>query len=72
MQLTGMLYDGRLLNRVGFPTPEILGPDASEDDIQALINRHGLIFIKPLFRRGVGWACPITSSLRISRLSSRR
>ena len=54
MQLTGMLYGSKLLDHVGFPTSEILGPDASEDDIQALIDRHGLIFIKPLFRGGVG------------------
>jgi succinyl-CoA synthetase beta subunit len=54
MQLTGMLYGARLLDHVGFPTPEILGPDATEDQIQALIDRHKLIFIKPLFRGGVG------------------
>lgn len=54
MQLTGMLHGSKLLDHVGFPTSEILGPDASEDDIQGLIDRHGLIFIKPLFRGGVG------------------
>ncbi len=54
MQLTGMLHGSKLLDHVGFPTSEILGPDASEDEIQALIDRHGLIFIKPLFRGGVG------------------
>lgn len=40
----------RLLNHVGFPVSEVLGPNASEDEIQGLIDRHGLIFIKPLFR----------------------
>lgn len=54
MQLTGMLYGERLLGHVGFPATTVLGPDASEDDIQGLIDRHGLIFIKPVFKGGVG------------------
>ena len=54
MQITGMLYGSRLLEHVDFPAAEVLGPDASEDDIQSLIDRHKLIFIKPLFRGGVG------------------
>ncbi len=54
MQITGMLHGSRLLAHVGFPCSEVLGPDASEDAIQALIDKHGLIFIKPLFKGGVG------------------
>ncbi len=54
MQVTGMLYGSRLLKHVDFPTPEVLGPDASEDEIQAMLDRHKLIFIKPLFKGGVG------------------
>ncbi len=54
MQLTGMLYGSRLLNYVGFPTAEVLGPEASEDEIQRLIEKHGTIFIKPLFKGGIG------------------
>ena len=54
MQITGMLYGGRLLDFVEFPSAEVLGPDAAEDEIQALIDRHKVIFIKPLFRGGVG------------------
>src|SRR5262252_4307433 len=54
MNLTGMLYGSRLLAHVDFPTSEVLGPGASEDQIQDLINRHKLIFIKPLFKGGVG------------------
>ncbi|MDZ4396062.1 hypothetical protein [Cypionkella sp.] len=54
MQVTGMLTGARLLAHVGFPASEVLGPDATEDQIQALIDRHKLIFIKPLFRGGVG------------------
>jgi succinyl-CoA synthetase beta subunit len=54
MNLTGMLHGSRLLAHVDFPTSEVLGPDASESQIQDLISRHKLIFIKPLFRGGVG------------------
>ena len=54
MQLNGLLYGARLLAHVDFPTSEVLGPGASEDQIQDLIDRHKLIFIKPLFQGGVG------------------
>ena len=54
MQMTGMLHGSRLLQLAGFPVPEVLGPDASEGDIKALIERHGEVFIKPVFKGGVG------------------
>jgi succinyl-CoA synthetase beta subunit len=54
MQITGMLYGARLLKHVDFPATEVLGPGASEDDIQGLLDRHKLIFVKPLFKGGVG------------------
>ena len=54
MQITGMLHGAPLLQHVGFPTSEVLGPGAMEDEIQDLIRRHGLIFIKPVFKGGVG------------------
>ena len=54
MNITGMLHGARLLQYVDFPTSEVLGPGASEGEIQDLIARHGEIFIKPLFRGGVG------------------
>lgn len=54
MQVTGMLHGSRLLRHVGFPVPDVLGPDASEAAIQELIARHGSVFIKPVFRGGVG------------------
>ncbi|CAM3662750.1 ATP citrate lyase citrate-binding domain-containing protein [Polaromonas hydrogenivorans] len=54
MQVTGMLYGARMLQFVDFPTTEVLGPDASEEQIKALIDKHGLIFIKPVFKGGVG------------------
>jgi succinyl-CoA synthetase beta subunit len=54
MQLTGLLHGAPLLRHVDFPTAEVLGPDASEDEILALIRRHGAVFVKPLFKGGVG------------------
>lgn len=54
MQVTGMLYGAQLLKHVDFPTSEVLGPDADEDEIKALIDRHKMIFIKPLFKGGIG------------------
>jgi succinyl-CoA synthetase beta subunit len=54
MQVTGMLYGAKMLQFVGFPTAEVLGPDASEEEIRALIDKHGMIFIKPVFKGGVG------------------
>jgi len=54
MQVTGMLYGAQLLKFAGFPTSEVLGPDASEGDIKSLIERHGEVFVKPVFKGGVG------------------
>ncbi len=54
MQLTGLLWGGKLLKYVGFPAAEVLGPEASVDDIKALIEKHGEVFIKPIFKGGVG------------------
>ena len=54
MQLAGMLYGSRLLDHVGFPAAEVLGPDASEDAIEAMLDRHRMLFVKPVFKGGVG------------------
>lgn len=54
MQITGMLHGAKLLRLVGFPTPEILGPDASEEQLKAMLDQHGELFVKPVFRGGVG------------------
>jgi len=54
MNLTGMLYGSNLLKYVGFPTAEVLGPHAGEEEIQNLIERYGSVFIKPLFKGGIG------------------
>src|ERR1700757_3411904 len=49
-----MLYGAKLLQFAGFPTSEVLGPDASEAEISALIERHGSVFVKPVFKGGIG------------------
>ena len=54
MQVTGMLHGARMLQFVDFPTTEVLGPSASEEEIRALIDKHGMVFIKPVFKGGVG------------------
>ena len=54
MQVTGMLYGSKLLQFVGFPTSEVLGPSASEEELMALIDRCGSVFVKPVFKGGVG------------------
>lgn len=54
MQVTGMFYGSKLLKFGGFPTAEVLGPDASEEQIKALIDRHGSVFVKPMFKGGIG------------------
>ena len=54
MQITGMLHGSKLLQFAGFPAPEILGPGASESEIKSLIDRFGTVFIKPVFKGGVG------------------
>ncbi|HSA91002.1 MAG TPA: ATP citrate lyase citrate-binding domain-containing protein [Burkholderiales bacterium] len=54
MQLTGMLHGSKLLEFVDYPAAEVLGPEASEDQIGALIEKHGSVFVKPIFKGGVG------------------
>ncbi len=54
MNITGMLYGSKLMKHVDFPVTDVLGPSATEDEIQAMIDQHGLVFIKPLFKGGVG------------------
>ncbi len=54
MNITGMLYGAQLLKLVDFPTSQILGPEATEEEIKALIATCGEIFVKPNFRGGVG------------------
>ncbi|MBF0295288.1 MAG: carboxylate--amine ligase [Magnetococcales bacterium] len=54
MQITGMKWGAKLLKYVDFPTAEILGPEASPEEIQALIDKWGGCLIKPIFKGGIG------------------
>jgi succinyl-CoA synthetase beta subunit len=54
MQITGMLWGAKLLKFVDFPTAEILGPQATDEEIRGLIKRWNRILIKPIFKGGVG------------------
>ncbi|MBF0164921.1 MAG: carboxylate--amine ligase [Magnetococcales bacterium] len=54
MQITGMKWGARLLKYVDFPTAEVLGPEATPDEIQALIDRWGGCLVKPIFKGGIG------------------
>jgi hypothetical protein len=54
MQVTGMLYGARMLRFVGFPTSDVLGPAATEDEIKALVDEYGEVIIKPVSR--AAWA----------------
>lgn len=54
MELTGLYHGSRLLQYVDFPCAEVLGPQATEIEIKALIERCGAVFVKPIFKGGVG------------------
>jgi succinyl-CoA synthetase beta subunit len=54
MQLSGMLHGARLLRFAGFPAPQVLGPAATEDEIEDLLDEHRLVFVKPVFKGGIG------------------
>jgi succinyl-CoA synthetase beta subunit len=54
MQLTGLLWGGKLLSKVEYPSATVLGPEASPDEIKDLIKKCGSVFIKPIFKGGVG------------------
>lgn len=54
MQITGMRWGSKLLSYVDFPTAETLGPEATAEEIQALINKYGKVVVKPIFKGGIG------------------
>jgi hypothetical protein len=54
MNVSGMLYGAKMLKLAEFPSSEVLGPEASENEIHSMIERFGSIFIKPIFRGGIG------------------
>ena len=54
MQITGMKWGAKLLKYVDFPTAEILGAEASPEEIQSLIDKYGGVLVKPVFKGGIG------------------
>lgn len=54
MNISGLLYGAKLLDIVEFPRAEMLGPNASDQEIKELITRCGEIFVKPNFQGGIG------------------
>src|SRR5512138_6815 len=54
MELSGLRYGSRLLTLVDFPFAETLGANATNDELQGLLDRHGKIVVKPVFYGGVG------------------
>jgi len=49
-----MLWGAKLLNYVGYPTSEVLGPEATGEQVKDLIDRYGSVLIKPVFKGGIG------------------
>ena len=49
-----MLWGRKLLDLVEYPHSSVRGPEISVDEIKAMIKDHGEVFIKPVFKGGVG------------------
>lgn len=54
MQITGLKWGSKLLKYVDFPTAQVLGPEATKEEIQAMIDKFGGVLVKPIFRGGIG------------------
>lgn len=54
MQLSGLRHGSRLLSLVDFPFAESLGATATDEEIQAFLDRHRRAVVKPVFHGGVG------------------
>jgi succinyl-CoA synthetase beta subunit len=54
VQLSGLRFGSRLLSLVDFPFAESLGDGASDEELQAFLERHGRVVVKPVFYGGVG------------------
>ncbi len=53
MQITGLLWGAKLLNYVDFPTSEVLGSEATSEQIKDLLDRYGQVLVNPNFKCGV-------------------
>lgn len=54
MQITGMKWGAKLLKYVDFPTTDILPAEATPEEIKAMIDEHGGLLVKPVFKGGIG------------------
>lgn len=54
MQITGLKWGSKLLKYVDFPTAQVLGPEATKEELQAMIDKFGGVLVKPIFRGGIG------------------
>ncbi len=54
MQITGMQWGHKLLDLVEFPRSDVRGAEISVDEIKEMIAKHKQLFIKPVFKGGVG------------------
>jgi succinyl-CoA synthetase beta subunit len=54
VQLSGLRFGSRLLSVVDFPVAESLGANATNEEIQGFLDRHGRAVVKPVFYGGVG------------------
>ena len=54
MQLSGLRFGSRLLSLVDFPFADSLGANATDEEIQGFLDRHGKAVVKPVFYGGVG------------------
>jgi succinyl-CoA synthetase beta subunit len=54
VQLSGLGFGSRLLSVVDFPFAASLGANATNEELQAFLDRHGKLVVKPVFYGGVG------------------
>lgn len=54
MQITGMQWGHKLLDLVEFPRSDVRGAEISVDEIKEMIAKHKMVFVKPVFKGGVG------------------
>lgn len=54
MQISGIRYGSMLLELVDFPCAKFLLGSATNDDIQAMLDRDSKVVVKPYFQGGVG------------------
>ncbi len=54
MQLSGLKYGSKLLHLVEFPVAEFLTGSATNEELQAMLDKYSKLVVKPIFNGGVG------------------